>query len=188
MPRLVLHEDHLKIEPDSVNVTIKAGLVTVEGPLGTLERDLSHLHIEFEWDDPKRQVTARSWFGNRKQVARIGTLFGHIKNMVVGVTKGYRYKMRFVTAHFPIKHLINDTKDEFSFSHFMGERERRTIKAPKGIQIKDGAKEEIILEGTNLLDLTQTAAKIHQSCHVRDKDLRKFLDGIYVSEKGTIQE
>jgi large subunit ribosomal protein L9e len=108
--------------------------------------------------------------------------------MIVGVTKGYRYKMRFVTAHFPIKHLINDKKNEFSFSHFMGERERRTIKAPDGIKILDGAKDEIVLEGANLLDLTQTAAQIHQSCHIRDKDLRKFLDGIYISERGTIKE
>jgi large subunit ribosomal protein L9e len=188
MPRQVLHADSFKIEDESVTVAIKAGVVIIEGPLGSLKRDLSHLHIEFEWDSEKRQVNARSWFGNRKQVARIGTLFGHIKNMVVGVTKGYRYKMRFVTAHFPIKHLINDAKDEFAFSHFMGERERRTIKAPAGVVIKDGQKEEIILEGSNLLDVTQTAAKIHQSCHVRDKDLRKFLDGIYISEKTTIKE
>jgi large subunit ribosomal protein L9e len=188
MPRQVLQQDNLKIEDPNVTVTIKAGVVTVEGPLGTLTRDLSHLHIEFEWDSAGSQVTARCWFGNRKQSARIGTLFGHIKNMVVGVTKGYRYKMRFVTAHFPIKHLINDTKDEFSFSHFMGERERRTIRAPPGVKILDGQKEEIVLEGSNLLDVTQTAAKIHQSCHVRNKDLRKFLDGIYISEKTTIKE
>lgn len=27
-----------------------------------------------------------------------------------------------------------------------------------------------------------------QKCHVKNKDIRKFLDGIYVSEKGTILE
>lgn len=27
-----------------------------------------------------------------------------------------------------------------------------------------------------------------QKCHVKNKDIRKFLDGIYVSEKGTIVE
>jgi large subunit ribosomal protein L9e len=134
------------------------------------------------------QIVARRWFGNRKQVARVGTLFGHIKNMVVGVSKGYRYKMRFVTAHFPIKHLINDTKEEFSFSHFMGERERKIIKAPAGVKILDGQKDEIILEGSNVLNVTQTAATIHQACRIRDKDLRKFLDGIYISEKTTINE
>jgi hypothetical protein len=30
------------------------------------------------------------------------------------------------------------------------------------------------------------AALIHQSCFIRKKDIRKFLDGIYVSEKGPI--
>ena len=30
------------------------------------------------------------------------------------------------------------------------------------------------------------AALIHQSCLVKRKDIRKFLDGVYVSEKGTV--
>lgn len=29
---------------------------------------------------------------------------------------------------------------------------------------------------------------VHQSCLVKHKDIRKFLDGIYVQEKGTITE
>jgi large subunit ribosomal protein L9e len=27
-----------------------------------------------------------------------------------------------------------------------------------------------------------------QKCHVKNKDIRKFLDGIYVSDKGAINE
>lgn len=34
--------------------------------------------------------------------------------------------------------------------------------------------------------LFSVAARIHQSVLVKRKDIRKFLDGIYVSEKGTI--
>ena len=33
-----------------------------------------------------------------------------------------------------------------------------------------------------------TAASIQGLCRVRNKDIRKFLDGIYVSEKGTIEQ
>lgn len=36
--------------------------------------------------------------------------------------------------------------------------------------------------GTN----TPQAASIQGMCRVRNKDIRKFLDGIYVSDKGTI--
>jgi len=36
--------------------------------------------------------------------------------------------------------------------------------------------------------LIVSAALIQQSTSVKKKDIRKFLDGIYVSEKGTIVE
>jgi large subunit ribosomal protein L9e len=187
MPRPVLHEDHLKIEGHSVTVQIKSGEISIKAPRGKLEPDLSHLGLDFERDEAERQVVARCWFGNRKQVARIGTLSGHIKKMVTGVTKRFRYKMRFVTPRFPIKHSIQGNS-EFGFNHFMGERERRVITAPRGVEIKDSTsqKEEIWIESSNLIDVTQTCALIHQSCKIRHKDLRKFLDGIYISEKGTI--
>merc|ERR1711976_802876 len=40
-----------------------------------------------------------------------GTLhrdFSHMKNMAVGVTSGFRYKMRTVYAHFPINMIVKD--------------------------------------------------------------------------------
>ena len=37
-------------------------------------------------------------------------------------------------------------------------------------------------------DLDGLAASIQGLCRVRNKDIRKFLDGIYVSEKGTIEQ
>ena len=66
-------------------------------------------------------------------------------------------------------------------------------------------KDELILEGTDVQNVSQSgrhlspgckdrisdfgsAASIHGVCRVRNKDIRKFLDGIYVSEKGTISE
>jgi large subunit ribosomal protein L9e len=109
--------------------------------------------------------------------------------MVTGVTKGYRYKMRFVTAHFPIKHTIANGR-EFGFTHFMGQRERKVITAPEGVKIMDSPsqKEEIWIEGNDRDAVTLTCAKIHQMTHIRNKDLRKFLDGIYISEKGHIAE
>ena len=33
-----------------------------------------------------------------------------------------------------------------------------------------------------------SAASIQGICRVRNKDIRKFLDGIYVSERGTIEQ
>lgn len=185
----MLNTDHLKIEED-VKIEVKSGVVKVTGPRGTLERDLRHLRLDFEYNEQEKTIVARCWFGNRKLVARIGTLFGIIKNMVTGVIKGYRHKMRFVTAHFPIKHVISEGKDEFSFTHFMGQREKKIIKAPAGVRIIDSpsTKEEIWIEGNDLEDVSHVCGRIHQATRIKNKDLRKFLDGIYVSEKGFIDE
>jgi large subunit ribosomal protein L6 len=43
--------------------------------------------------------------------------------------------------------------------------------------------EDIIVEGVNLEDVSQTAANIEQATRVRKKDPRVFLDGIYVYER-----
>jgi large subunit ribosomal protein L9e len=44
------------------------------------------------------------------------------------------------------------------------------------------------LVGNDITQVSLTAAKIQQATNVRHKDLRKFLDGIYVSEKGPREE
>ncbi|KAJ1736593.1 60S ribosomal protein L9B, partial [Coemansia sp. RSA 990] len=46
--------------------------------------------------------------------------------------------------------------------------------------------DELILTGNDVDKVSQCAASIQQSTRVRNKDIRKFLDGIYVSEKGTV--
>eukprot|EP00817_Percolomonadidae_sp_ATCC50343_P004505 CAMPEP_0117425074 /NCGR_PEP_ID=MMETSP0758-20121206/5391_1 /TAXON_ID=63605 /ORGANISM="Percolomonas cosmopolitus, Strain AE-1 (ATCC 50343)" /LENGTH=63 /DNA_ID=CAMNT_0005209285 /DNA_START=450 /DNA_END=641 /DNA_ORIENTATION=- len=45
-------------------------------------------------------------------------------------------------------------------------------------------KDEIAIEGIDIENVSQSAALIHLNTRVRNKDIRKFLDGIYVSEKG----
>ncbi|KAG0252850.1 60S ribosomal protein L9, partial [Mortierella polycephala] len=48
-------------------------------------------------------------------------------------------------------------------------------------------KDEIILIGNDVANVSQSAATIQQTTRVRNKDIRKFLDGIYVSQKGQIK-
>jgi len=53
------------------------------------------------------------------------------------------------------------------------------VKVNKQEELKD----EITVEGLDLSNVSLSCAQIHQSCKVRHKDIRKFLDGIYVSDK-----
>ena len=47
-------------------------------------------------------------------------------------------------------------------------------------------KDEIVLVGNDIQNVSKTAALIQLVCAVKRKDLRKFLDGIFVSQKGPI--
>lgn len=44
------------------------------------------------------------------------------------------------------------------------------------------------ISNANTLFFFLLAALIQQATTVKNKDIRKFLDGIYVSEKGTVQQ
>ena len=47
-------------------------------------------------------------------------------------------------------------------------------------------KDEIVLVGNDINCVSRTAALVQQICAVKRKDIRKFLDGIYVSSKGNV--
>lgn len=85
----------------TVKVHIKARQITVEGPRGKLVKDLSHIAVTFT--KPKPGVIAiHIHHGVRKNVAALRTVRTIVNNLVIGVTKGFKYKMRYVYAHFPI--------------------------------------------------------------------------------------
>ena len=61
------------------------------------------------------------------------------------------------------------------------------VEALEGVTVKRSTdvKDEITLEGNDINNVSGTCALIQQVCAVKRKDIRKFLDGIYVSGKGT---
>lgn len=92
----------------TVKVTIKTRNVTVEGPRGKLTKDLGHLAVAFSHPE-KNKINIELHHGSRKNVATLRTVRTLINNLIIGVTKGFRYKMRYVYAHFPIN--VNLDKD-----------------------------------------------------------------------------
>ncbi|KAG6426611.1 hypothetical protein SASPL_110837 [Salvia splendens] len=65
----------------------------------------------------------------------------------------------------------------------------KTILSSDSMDIPDGVKVKVkakAIEGNDIELVSRSCALINQRCHVKNKDIRKFLDGIYVSEKGAI--
>ena len=108
--------------------------------------------------------------------------------MVTGVVKGFEYKMRYVYAHFPINAITDKNGTVVEIRNFLGERVVRIVPLLEGVTatISKNVKDEIVVSGNDIEKVAQSAASIQQSTAVKNKDIRKFLDGIYVSERGNI--
>ena len=162
--------------------------------MGTLERDFKHINMDLykveemleETEEMKICIRLDLWFASRKQLACVRTVCSHILNMFVGVQRGFLYKMRFVYSHFPINVTTNGNVVEIR--NFLGERRVRKVTLLDGVQYTRTAnvKDQIELFGIDIAKVSLSAAKIQQATNIRHKDLRKFLDGIYVSEKGPV--
>jgi large subunit ribosomal protein L6 len=116
----------------------------------------------------------------RTEAALVGTISAHVNNMIKGVTVGFVYKMKIVFVHFPTS--VKVVGKEVHIENFIGERKARiaSILGDTKVTIKQ---DDVILEGIDIDAVSQTAANIQTRAKIRNKDLRKFLDGVYVYSK-----
>ncbi len=170
--------------PEGVNVEINGLKVKVSGPKGTLERDFSHARgIIVRKEDNK--VVVEAFFANRRKKALVGSIASHISNMITGVTKGYRYKLKIIYSHFPISVKVEGKK--ILIENFLGERAPRVAEIyGDDVRVKvEGT--DVIVEGINIENVGQTAANIERATKISDLDRRVFMDGIYIYEKGVME-
>lgn len=133
-----------------VEVFVKSRVVTVKGPRGVLKRDFKHARVDITRLS-KSKLKIEKWFGTKKEVAAVRTISTHIKNLIKGVIKGYKYKMRFVYAHFPINTVITEKGAVVEVRNFLGERLIRRVNLYPGVTCAQSKnKDEIILEGNDV--------------------------------------
>ncbi|MEM1516148.1 MAG: 50S ribosomal protein L6 [Thermofilum sp.] len=172
--------------PQGVSVKVEGKRVVVSGPLGSVEKDFSHAkNILVKLEDGA--VVVETFNATKKDYALVSTLAAHIENMIEGVTKGYRYKLKIVYAHFPMNVKVENNR--VVIENFLGERGKRYATVLPGVKVKV-EKEEIIVEGVDKDAVAQTAANIHLSTHLTGDRARSphgregsgpgILDGIYL--------
>ncbi len=166
--------------PENVEVTIKNKIVEVNGEKGILREDFSHSPVELV--NYKDRIKVYTIWPNKRERALVGTIASLINNMIIGVTKGFIYKLKIVYAHFPMSVKVDKQRRKVIIDNFMGEKAPRTARIFGDVDVQVTG-DDVIIKGVRIQDVSQTAANIEKVTNVKNKDLRVFLDGIYVYEK-----
>jgi len=169
----------LEIEiPQGAEVSINNGFVEIKGGKGEVKRRFPLDNIRIEKKDNKISLSSNS--SRRKEKELLGSVKGHIQNMIRGVTEGITYRMKIVYSHFPMAVKVQGNR--MSIDNFLGEKHPRVVDVLSGVEIEVKG-QDIILKGIDKEAVSQTAANIEQTTRIRDRDPRVFQDGIYIVEK-----
>jgi large subunit ribosomal protein L6 len=165
--------------PENVKVQFHDNVVTVDGKLGKLEKNITKIPVGLSIQDKK--VLIQPLGKRKKDLAITNTAKSIIRNMITGVEKGFTYKLKIVSAHFPMS--VKVKGDKVNIENYFGERSPRTSKVVGNTTKVTVAGEDVIVQGPSLEDVSQTAANIELSTNMKGKDHRVFLDGVYVYSK-----
>ena len=126
--KYIVAEQELPI-PDGVKVDIKARVVTVTGPLGKITKSFRHVPFELRKDKLKKNekegIKLRMWLQKKKRNATLGTIRSRIRNMITGVTVGYKFRMVLAYSHFPI--VVNVIEGGKVFNHLCRPSKSKTF-------------------------------------------------------------
>lgn len=164
--------------PENLSVKFENNILCVKGPLGQLSKDFSKIKVNLSINSNKIKLS--SYSDKRKDIAVLGTAASIIRNMFYGVIKGYTYKLKVVSAHFPVS--IKVKGSEVHIENFYGEKHPRIAKIVGDCQVSVEG-DDVIVKGVSKEDVGQTAANIERATTVKRKDQRVFLDGVYLYER-----
>lgn len=174
----VIEERILEI-PEDVEISLEGRQISVKGPKGEVIRDFSHARRLFIQKKGEK-LRVRANFPRKTTKALVGTISSHIANMIYGVTRGFAYKLKIVSSHFPI--FVEIKGDTVVIQNYLGEKAARYAKIVGNTQVRV-EEDDIIVEGPDIEKVAQTAANIQEIPRLRGKrrkDTRVFLDGIYI--------
>ncbi len=165
--------------PEGVTVEVVDPVtIRVKGPLGELVKSFRNAGIRVSMAEGGLLVRV---YGRGKRVdAMMGTFRATFRNMVTGVTKGFTYRLKVVQTHFPMNLKVQG--DRLVIENFIGERYPRVVELVPGVKVVVRG-EDVIVTGIDREAVGLVAGRIEQATRIKKKDLRKFLDGIYVYQK-----
>jgi large subunit ribosomal protein L6 len=164
--------------PEGVTASLGGRVLTVSGQKGKASKDFERINVDIKLEGNK--VIVIPFSTKKKDNVVVNTVLSLIRNMSVGVSKGYTYRLKVVYAHFPIT--IKTKGDEILVENFVGERSPRIAKIVGECKATVEG-DDLVIKGISLEDVGQTAANVELATKIKKKDQRIFLDGVYIYQK-----
>ncbi len=155
---MVISSEEIKAEipiPENVKAEIHDNVIIVEGKLGKLKKNITKIPVVVLIQDKK--IIIRPYGKRKKDLAITNTTRSIIGNMVTGVQKGFTYRLKIISAHFPMS--VKLKGDKVNIENYFGERSPRTSQIVGETTKVTVGGEDVIVQGPSLEDVSQTAAK-----------------------------
>lgn len=137
--------------PQGVSTILANGTIMVKGPKGELTREINPLvTVAIQNDEITLTVQDEE---EKKQKSLWGTYAAHIKNMILGVSQGFKRQLEINGVGYRVAKQGNDLKIEVGFSHPV------IFQMPKGIT-SEVEKNIITITGFDKELVGSTAAEI----------------------------
>lgn len=137
--------------PENLDVKISSTSVSVKGPLGNLNLDLTD-DIVVELKD--KVISVKSANSSKHARSMSGTIRTLISNMVLGVNTGFEKKLSLVGVGYRAQVEGDKLNMNLGFSHPV------IHKMPSGVKAETPSQTEIVLKGIDKQQVGQVAAEI----------------------------
>lgn len=139
--------------PENVNVNVENNVVTVKGPKGELSLELvKNINVKVEDNTVIVEPLKNDKFTN----AMHGTTNANIRNMIIGVSEGYKKSLEIVGVGYKFNVQGNKLTVNAGYSHPV------VKEVPAGLTVKGVSNTEIEIEGIDKVKVGEFAANIRK--------------------------
>jgi large subunit ribosomal protein L6 len=179
---------HKKVEKElREEIEIPEGLVaSLEGDEIVMKKGDKELRRKldprFEVKVEGSKVMLNSSKTTRREKRMFGTVKAHIRNMIRGLTEGFKYELEVANVHFPMNVSYDKESNDLVVKNFLGEKKDRRIRLTEDVDVNVN-KNIVEVTSHNIERAGQAATNIEKGTRVRNKDRRIYQDGIYIVKK-----
>ena len=139
--------------PENVNVNVENNTVTVKGPKGELTLDLvKGINVKVEDNTVVVEMTKNDKFTH----AMHGTTNANIRNMIIGVSEGYKKELEIVGVGYRFNVQGNKINVNAGFSHPV------EVIVPSDLKAEQVSTTEIAISGIDKQKVSEFAANIRK--------------------------